>query len=66
MVRINQNDLAKTVTLAEGGKYNMTIAQVKECLRCNWEHIVDKYGSHGIARIEITETKAGKFTINAV
>ena len=30
---VNLNDLAKKITLAEGGKENLSIAQVKEVLR---------------------------------
>lgn len=31
---MNLNQLAKEITLREGGKVNLSIAQVKEVLRC--------------------------------
>lgn len=34
---INMNSLAKEITLKEGGKVNLPIGQVKECLRITLE-----------------------------
>ena len=34
---MNMNELAKRVSKLEGGKVNLTIAQIKECLACTWE-----------------------------
>ena len=36
MKKINMNELAKLVTLREGGKQNLSIAQVKEVLACTF------------------------------
>ena len=55
MARINQNVLARNVTLQEAGIQQVSIAQVKEILRDTWEELIDKYGSHGIVRLEVTE-----------
>jgi len=38
---INKNKLAKRVAEEEGGKYNMTIAQVKECMRQTFLALLD-------------------------
>ena len=39
MKQINQNELAKVITLAEGKKIDMTIAQVKECIQLTLEEL---------------------------
>jgi len=33
---INQNDLAREITIMEGGNTNLSIAQVKEVLKATW------------------------------
>ena len=41
MGKINMNELARAVTLREGGKENLSIAQVKEVIKATFDEISD-------------------------
>jgi len=64
-MRVNQNDLARTVTIKEGKKINCTIGQTKEVLGIAFDTLVKEYGTNDIVRIEIVKKKDGR-TISAV
>ena len=44
---MNMNKVAKEITLKEGGKINMSIAQVKEVIRIYTEYLAEVYHSKG-------------------
>jgi hypothetical protein len=52
MVKINMNELAKEITLAEGKKVNLSIAQVKEVLKITLDILDDYYPSEVLDLIE--------------
>lgn len=61
MKRINLNEMAKDITLAEGGKVNLPIGQVKEVIRLALEwmgHAWNDGRETGI--IEAMKAKAAK------
>jgi len=40
-MKINQNKLAQRISQREGGKTNLSIAQIKEVLKANWEILAE-------------------------
>lgn len=53
-MRINQNHFAKLVTLCEGGKLRISIAQVKEVLRCTLQEMrreMEKGNTSGVIKM---------------
>ncbi len=52
MKKINLNQLAKDITLMEGGKVNLSIAQVKEVMKLLFEELNDYYPSAVLEVIE--------------
>ncbi len=51
MARINLNELARNVTLKEGKKKNLTIADVKEVQKPTFEELINKYSCSEILRM---------------
>jgi len=43
MAKINLNSMAKVITLNEGGKENVSIAQVKEIIKLTLEYLADEW-----------------------
>lgn len=58
--RIDQNELAVKIAKAEGGRQQMNIAQIKECLRCTLDALAE-YPQRAVVRLiyETERTKAG-------
>ena len=46
-VNMNMNKVAKEITLKEGGKINLSIAQVKEVIKLYTEYLAKIYHSPG-------------------
>ncbi len=51
MARINLNELAKKVTLKEGKKKNLSIADIKEVQKLTFEELINNYPSSEILRM---------------
>jgi len=47
---INRNDLAKEISIIEGKKQQVNIAQIKEVLRCTLK-LLSNYGDKDIAEL---------------
>ncbi len=47
MKRINQNDMAKEIALAEGRKHELSIAQIKEVMRLVFRELAIEGLGHG-------------------
>lgn len=43
MAKINENTLAKEIAALEGGKHNLSIAQVKEVLKMTFDLLSNQY-----------------------
>ncbi len=43
MKKINLNKFSREITLAEGGKVNLSIAQVKEVLKLTFTELANEY-----------------------
>ena len=46
--KINMNEFAKSVTMEEGGRVNLSIAQVKEVISIFCEEITDNYSDSDV------------------
>ena len=53
MPKINENELAREVTLREGKNQSISIAQVKEVLRCLEDVFSDSFGINTYAASDI-------------
>lgn len=51
MTRINLNKLAREVTLREGGKKSLTIADIKECQKLTFEELINNYSEADILKM---------------
>lgn len=60
MTRINLNDLARTITLREGRKQEVSIAQVKEVLRITLEELGDRLMVDPASVVGLLQRYAGK------
>lgn len=58
--RIDQNDLARRITLCEGGKKSQSIAQVKETLRCTLETLAKMLDDGEATESEVMELVSAK------
>lgn len=52
MKKINLNELAKLVAKREGGKKQMSIAQIKECMKCTFIELNNHRPSEMLEAIE--------------
>ncbi len=48
MKRFNLNDMAREITLAEGGKVSLPIGQVKEVMRLTFERLAEVWQKEGL------------------
>lgn len=54
MLKINLKELAKSITIVEGGKVNLSIAQVSELIRClnnYYSSVIEENGIDGVCAV---------------